>query len=62
MTICARCHRTLLRQPVYVGGMPMGPKCATAVAGSRPRRTGLFNFQRSRADGRQRDLFSEATP
>ena len=61
MTICARCYRGLHRTPVYVGGMPMGPKCATAVAGSRPRRSGLFNFQRPRADARQRDLFTEAS-
>jgi hypothetical protein len=62
MTICARCHRTLLRQPVFVAGMALGPKCATAVAGSKPRRSRLFDFRRPGADARQRDLFTEATP
>lgn len=63
MTVCARCHRALLREPVYVGGMPMGPKCATAVAGPRPRtrRAALFDYRRPRGDARQRDLFNEAT-
>lgn len=61
MTICARCHRALLRQPIYIAGMPMGPKCATAVAGAKPRRSRLFNFSRPGADVRQQDLFAEAT-
>jgi hypothetical protein len=60
--ICARCHRVLTRTPIHLGGMSFGPKCATAVAGSRPRRAGFFNFQRPRADARQRDLFTEGTP
>lgn len=61
MTTCARCHRALLRDPVYVGGMPMGPKCAAAVAGPRPRRVALFDYRRPRVDTRQRELFTEAT-
>lgn len=61
MTICARCHRCLHRTPVLVGGMPMGPKCATAVAGSKPRRTAITTPLRA-PDARQRDLFTEATP
>lgn len=59
MTICARCHRWLHRTPVYVAGMALGPKCATAVAGSKPRRTTITTPLRA-ADARQRDLFSEA--
>jgi hypothetical protein len=59
---CTRCHRTLLRPPVYVAGMPMGPRCATAVAGAKPRRSHLFNFRRPGADVRQGDLFTEVTP
>lgn len=26
--ICARCHRTLLRPPALIDGLPYGPKCA----------------------------------
>lgn len=58
--ICARCHRWLHRTPVYVAGMALGPKCATAVAGSKPRRTAITTPLRAR-DARQRDLFSEAS-
>lgn len=61
MTICARCHRTLLRQPVYLSGSAYGPKCATAIAGSKPRRGRITTALRA-ADSRQRDLFSETTP
>lgn len=61
MTICARCHRALLRQPVFVAGMAMGPKCAAAVSGSKPRRSRITNPRRA-ADARQRDLFAEGTP
>ncbi|MNK85092.1 hypothetical protein D3C87_1049610 [compost metagenome] len=61
MTICARCHRTLLRQPVLLGGSAYGPKCATAVAGSKQRRGRITTAPRA-ADGRQRELFAEATP
>ncbi|WP_176928748.1 hypothetical protein [Variovorax sp. YR634] len=60
--ICARCHRTLLRPPVLIGGLALGPRCATAVAGAKPRRSQHFNFRRPGADARQRDLFTEATP
>lgn len=59
MTICARCHRALLRQPVYLAGSAYGPKCATAITGSKPRRgTG----RPASSDGRQPDLFTEPTP
>ncbi|CAA2106071.1 hypothetical protein [Variovorax paradoxus] len=40
--------------------MALGPKCATAVAGSKPRRTPITTALRS-ADARQRDLFTEGT-
>lgn len=59
--ICARCHRWLHRTPVFVAGMALGPKCATAVAGLKPRRGRITTAPRA-ADGRQRDLFAEATP
>lgn len=59
--ICARCHRWLHRTPVFVAGMALGPKCATAVAGSKPRRGRITTALRA-ADVRQRDLFIEATP
>jgi len=59
VTICVRCRRALLRQPVYLAGSAYGPKCATAINGSKPRRgTGLTPS----ADARQPDLFTEATP
>lgn len=61
MTICARCHRALSRAPIFVAGMALGPKCATAVAGSKPRRGRITTAPRA-ADGRQRDLFIEAAP
>ncbi|MCY1226796.1 hypothetical protein D9M72_390430 [compost metagenome] len=60
MTICARCHRTLLRQPVLLAGAAYGPRCATAIAGSKPRRARITTAHRA-ADGRQRDLFTEGT-
>ncbi|MDR6886118.1 MULTISPECIES: hypothetical protein [Variovorax] len=59
MTICARCHRALSRQPVYLAGSAYGPKCATAITGSKPRR-GPGRLPAS--DARQPDLFTEATP
>ncbi|MGJ7611129.1 MULTISPECIES: hypothetical protein [unclassified Variovorax] len=62
MTICARCHRALLRQPVYLGGMTFGPRCAAAVAGAKTRRSSLFATPKRKPDARQRDLFTEATP
>jgi hypothetical protein len=46
---------------VFVAGMALGPKCATAVAGSKPRRTAITTALRP-ADARQRDLFTEAAP
>lgn len=58
MTICARCHRALLRQPVYLAGSAYGPKCATAINGSKPRR----GVRTPSADARQPDLFTGATP
>lgn len=61
MTICSRCHRTLSRQPVFVAGMALGPRCAVAVAGAKPRRTRNTSAPRI-ADVRQGDLFIEATP
>ena len=65
MTRCARCHRVLLREPVSVAGMQMGPKCAAAVTGGKPKRGRIFELQNPRpprGDVRQRDLFVEATP
>lgn len=61
MTICARCHRSLSRQPIFVAGMAMGPKCAAAVAGSKPRRSRITTPLRA-IDARQRDLFTEVSP
>jgi hypothetical protein len=61
MTVCARCHRALHRAPIYLSGAAYGPRCATAVAGTKPRRSSIFTRLRT-ADARQRDLFSEATP
>jgi len=59
LTICARCHRALSRQPVYLAGSAYGPKCASAITGSKPRRGA---GRAPRADARQSDLFTEATP
>jgi hypothetical protein len=59
MTICARCHRALSRQPVYLSGSAYGPKCATAITGTKPRRG--VTSRPPRADARQPDLFTEAT-
>jgi len=59
LTICARCRRALSRQPVYLAGSAYGPKCATAITGSKPRR-GVGRAPA--ADARQPDLFTEATP
>ncbi|MGJ3704624.1 hypothetical protein [Variovorax sp. AFSI2.2] len=59
MTICARCHRALLRQPVYLAGSAYGPKCATAISGSKPRRGA---GRTPSVDARQPDLFTEAAP
>ena len=56
---CARCHRWLHRTPVYLGGSAYGPKCATAITGSKPRRGPGRSLV---ADARQPDLFTEATP
>jgi hypothetical protein len=53
---CARCHRWLHRTPIFIGGSAYGPKCATAVAGSKPRHG--ITMRLSRADVRQGDLFS----
>ena len=60
MTICARCHRALLRLPVYLAGSAYGPKCATAITGSKPRRGTVG--RPPLADTRQPDLFTEVTP
>ena len=35
---CTRCGRRLLREPLWVGGSALGPKCARAMFGAKPRR------------------------
>jgi hypothetical protein len=35
---CARCGRRLLREPIWIGGNAIGPKCARAMFGAKPRR------------------------
>jgi len=59
MTLCALCPRALLRQPVYIAGSAYGPKCATAITGSKPRRG---TARTPSVDSRQPDLFTGATP
>ncbi len=54
---CARCGRAL-KNPAPSG---YGPKCATAVLGTRPARTRLFDRKPQKADERQVELF-EARP
>ena len=36
--ICARCNRTLKRDPVRIGELCLGPKCARAMFGAKPER------------------------
>ena len=57
MTICARCRRALVRDPIYLSGSAYGPKCATAITGSKPRRGTTSRLPR--ADVRQAELFME---
>lgn len=61
-TICCRCHRTLARPPVHLGGMAFGPRCAAAVAGPKPRRRSLLDRLPPAPDPRQADLFKEQQP
>ncbi|MDQ0082914.1 hypothetical protein J2W35_003273 [Variovorax boronicumulans] len=58
--ICARCHRALVRDPIYLSGSAYGPRCATAITGSKPRRGRITTALRA-ADGRQHELFAEET-
>jgi uracil-DNA glycosylase len=55
---CANCNRKLRREPIYVSGLAMGPKCAFMFIGVKPRRS-ADTAQRAR-DPRQRELFVEA--
>lgn len=56
MTTCTRCGRKLTNPGI--GGM--GPVCARAVLGAKPKRIHLFDRRRTAGkDERQPDLFGE---
>ena len=51
---CARCHRQLKREPVRVGDLCVGPKCAAAMFGAKEKRTAAVPVKR---DDKTADLF-----
>lgn len=65
MTVCARCHRKL-SNPVEVGGITLGPKCAVKVGAAvtatrrRVRVRAVPKVARAVDDPRQMDWLQEA--
>lgn len=51
---CARCHRQLTREPVRVGDLALGEKCARAMFGAKEKRTAAVPVKR---DDKTADLF-----
>ena len=35
---CARCGKSLKREPLWIGGNALGPKCARSMFGAKPKR------------------------
>lgn len=54
---CDRCHRTLKREPVRIGDLALGEKCARALFGAKPKRVKSEPVKR---DERTPDLFEAA--
>jgi len=52
---CARCSRTLRRDPTWISGAAYGPVCARAVTGAKPKRS----KRKSVPDERQQELALE---
>jgi hypothetical protein len=55
MTKCARCGKGLHREPLWIGGNALGPKCARAMFGAKPKREKREPVKR---DQLTRDLFA----
>lgn len=55
---CTRCNRKLTREPVN----GMGPVCARAMLGAKPKRIRIADQRRRASDERQPDLFGEVRP
>ena len=53
---CARCSRPLKREPVRIGELCLGPKCARAMFGAKPERAKREPVKR---DALTADLFAE---